>query len=304
MTIHLPVMGSEVVALLNLAPGATVVDGTFGGGGHTRLLAAAVGPEGRVIAVDRDPAAIERGRAMGLPEHVCVQHASYADLPDELAGWGVGLVDGIVLDLGLSSDQLADYDRGFSFQATGELDMRFDPRQGEPAWRLLERLNQEQLANLIYRYGEEGRSRVIARRIVERRRSQPIRTAEELASLVRGCVPRSRQQRIDPATRTFQALRIAVNQELQILEEALQRLPAILRIGGRIAVISFHSLEDRLVKHGFREHPLLDVVTRKPLRPSVEEMDQNPRARSARLRVAERRVDEPRVGEPRGGEPT
>jgi 16S rRNA (cytosine1402-N4)-methyltransferase len=228
---------------------------------------------------------------MGWPPQVNLYHASYADLPDLLPTLGIERVDGITLDLGLSSDQLADYDRGFSFQASGELDMRFDPGQGEPAWRLLERLNQEQLANLIYRYGEEGRSRVIARRIVERRRVQPIRTAGDLATLVRGCVPRSRHQRIDPATRTFQALRIAVNEELQVLETALQRLPQLLRVGGRIAVISFHSLEDRLVKHGFREHPQLEVLTRKPIRPSAEEMERNPRSRSARLRVAERRAE-------------
>ena len=289
MTVHLPVLGSEVIAELNLPLGAIVVDGTFGGGGHTRMLAAAVGEGGLVIGVDRDPSAIERGMAMDWPTQVTLHHASYGELPALLASLGIDRVDGILLDLGLSSDQLADYDRGFSFQASGALDMRFDPGEGEPAWRLLDRLNQEQLANLIYRYGEEGRSRVIARRIVERRRVQPIRTAEDLASLVRGCVPRSRQQRIDPATRTFQALRIAVNEELQVLERAIELLPHMLRTGGRMAVISFHSLEDRLVKHGFRQHPALEVVTRKPIRPAPEEMERNPRSRSARLRVAQRR---------------
>jgi 16S rRNA (cytosine1402-N4)-methyltransferase len=198
-------------------------------------------------------------------------------------------VDGILLDLGLSSDQLLDAERGFSFHSAGPLDLRFDPSRGEPAWKLVERLSAEHLANLIYRHGEERYSRRIARRIVETRRAAPIRTATDLARVVRQSVPRSHTERIDPATRTFQALRIAVNEELKWLEVGLRRLPDCLRPGGRLAVISFHSLEDRLVKESFRDDARVDVLTRRPVRPTEEECAVNPRSRSAKLRVAERK---------------
>jgi 16S rRNA (cytosine1402-N4)-methyltransferase len=201
----------------------------------------------------------------------------------------VEAVDGILLDVGLSSDQLADANRGFSFQSEGPLDLRFDTTRGEPAWKLIERLSAEHLADLIFAYGEERFSRRIARRIVETRRANPIHTASELARIVRASVPRSRDERIDPATRTFQALRIAVNEELKWLEVAVRRLPDCLGPGGRLAVISFHSLEDRLVKEGFRNDARLAVVTRRPVRPSENEVAANPRSRSAKLRVAERK---------------
>ena len=197
-------------------------------------------------------------------------------------------MDGILLDLGLSSDQLADQERGFSFSSTGPLDLRFDPMRGKPAWRLLERLSAEHLADLIYLYGEERYSRRIARAIVQRREENPVLAAADLAELVRRCVPRSRHDRIDPATRTFQALRIAVNDELKSLEIALRRLPDCLRPGGRLAVISFHSLEDRRVKEGFRDDPRLTPLTRKPITPSDVETAENPRSRSAKLRIAVR----------------
>jgi 16S rRNA (cytosine1402-N4)-methyltransferase len=216
-------------------------------------------------------------------------HANYSDLPEVLRELNVVAVDGILLDLGLSSDQLADANRGFSFHGTGALDLRFDPSRGEPASRLVERLSAEHLADLIYEYGEERYSRRIARRIVETRRSAPIKTAADLARVVREAVPRSRDERIDPATRTFQALRIAVNDELKWLEVALRRLPDCLRAGGRMAAISFHSLEDRLVKDAFRDDGRLTVCTRRPVRPSAEEVAANPRSRSAKLRVAERK---------------
>ena len=201
---------------------------------------------------------------------------------------GIAQVDGILLDLGLSSDQLADDQRGFSFSSTGPLDLRFDPMRGEPAKRLINRLSAEHLADLIYHYGEERYSRRVARAIVERRREKPIETAAELAELVRRCVPRSAVERIDPATRTFQALRIAVNDELKSLEIGLRRLPECLRPGGRLAIISFHSLEDRRVKDAFRNDPRLQVLTRKPIIAEPVERDENPRSRSAKLRVAER----------------
>jgi 16S rRNA (cytosine1402-N4)-methyltransferase len=196
-----------------------------------------------------------------------------------------------LLDLGFSSDQLADSERGFSFQSEGTLDLRFDTTRGEPAWRLIERLSAEHLADLIYKYGEERLSRRIARRIVEVRRATPIQTAGELARVIRSAVPRTRDERIDPATRTFQALRIYVNEELKWLEVALRRLPDCLRPGGRMAVISFHSLEDRLVKEAFRDNARLLVNTRRPLRATEEEIAANPRSRSAKLRIAERKAD-------------
>ncbi len=197
-------------------------------------------------------------------------------------------VDGILLDLGLSSDQLADANRGFSFQSDGPLDLRFDTSRGEPAWKMIDRLSAEHLADLIYEHGEERFSRRIARRIFEARRKASIRTASELAAIIRQSVPRKREDRIDPATRTFQALRIAVNEELKWLKVALRRLPDCLRPGGRLAIISFHSLEDRLVKESFRNDERLTVLTRRPLRATEEEVETNPRSRSAKFRVAER----------------
>jgi 16S rRNA (cytosine1402-N4)-methyltransferase len=293
-SIHLPVMLAEVLAGLSPQPGGVFVDGTLGGGGHTRALAERVGPSGTIISLDRDPAAIEAATRHLADLPVKPLQANFCDLPEVLAELGVAAVDGILLDLGLSSDQLADLERGFSFSSTGPLDLRFNPMQGKPAWRLLERLSAEHLADLIYAYGEERYSRRIARAIVERRRDHPVQTAAELAELVRGCVPRApcthgrRHDRIDPATRTFQALRIAVNDELKSLEIALRRLPDCLRPGGRLAVISFHSLEDRRVKEAFRGDPRLTPLTRKPLTPPDEETAGNPRSRSAKLRVAVR----------------
>lgn len=287
-TIHIPVLLDEVVEHLRPAAGNVLVDGTLGGGGHARALAERVQPRGRVIAVDLDPAAIERAEMSlaGLPVEVAA--GSYADVPELLAELGIAAVDGILLDLGLSSDQLAAADRGFSFQTDGELDLRFDPENGEPAWRMLARLSEQHLADLIYQFGEERFSRRIARKIVEQRRAGPIRTADQLAALVRSCVPRSRGHQIDPATRTFQALRIAVNGELDSLSTALRRLPGCLKPGGRLAIISFHSLEDRLVKQAFRDDERLQVITRKPVQASDDECHTNARARSAKLRVAER----------------
>lgn len=288
-SVHLPVMLAEVLARLAPHAGATIVDGTLGGGGHSRALAERIQPGGRVIALDRDPAAIEAARHHLAALPIQPVQANFCDLPEVLAEQGISVVDGILLDLGLSSDQLADAGRGFSFSSNGPLDLRFDPLQGKPAWRLLERLSAEHLADLIYHYGEERYSRRIARAIVQQRREKPIETAAELADLARRCVPRSRKERIDPATRTFQALRIAVNDELKSLEIALRRLPECLRPGGRLAVISFHSLEDRRVKEAFRDDPRLAPMERKPIVPSDEEIAANPRSRSAKLRVAVRK---------------
>ncbi len=287
-TVHTAVLPAEALHYLAPRPGQIIVDGTLGGGGHTRLIAEQVGESGRVLAFGRDPAAHERAERLlaGLP--VSLVRSDFRDLPEVLAQLEIPQVDGVLLDLGLSSDQLSDIERGFSFDSEGPLDLRFNPQEGEPAWRLVERLREETLADLIFQYGEERFSRRIARRIVERRRQEPVRTARQLAELVRGCVPRSRDERIDPATRTFQALRIAVNEELRSLELALERIPDCLRLGGRLVIISFHSLEDRLVKNAFRDDPRLHALTRKPVTAGEEELARNRRARSARLRAAER----------------
>lgn len=286
--LHVPVLVDEVLQWLEPQPGEIIVDGTVGGGGHARMLAERVLPGGRLVGLDRDRAALATAEQQlrGLP--VQLHHANFCDLPDVLKELGIERVDKVLLDLGVSSDQLADRERGFSFDSDGPLDMRMDTSQGEPAWKLLERLSADELADLIYRFGEERYSRRIARRIVQRRQQQPIRTAAELAQIVRACVPPGRRRHFDPATRTFQALRIAVNAELESLRLALERVPACLRPGGRLAVISFHSLEDRLVKHAFRSDPRLRPLTKKPVRPSEQEKLRNPRSRSARLRVAER----------------
>lgn len=285
---HVSVMADEVLEWLAPSPGQTFVDGTLGGGGHTRLLAQCVGDQGLVIGFDRDPAAIDRAAVhlRGLP--VQIVHADFREIPEVLAQLSLPPVAGVVLDLGLSSDQLADDARGFSFDAAGDLDLRFDPERGEPAWSLIRRLTEKALADVIYQYGEERLSRRIARQIVLRRQTKPIRTSRELADLVRGCVPRSPNHKIDPATRTFQALRIAVNDELTALERTLQRIPPAIAVGGRLAVISFHSLEDRLVKNAFRDDARYMPLTKKPIRPNESELFHNPRSRSARLRVAER----------------
>jgi 16S rRNA (cytosine1402-N4)-methyltransferase len=285
--VHVPVLSAEVLQWLEPRPEQVIVDGTLGGGGHTRLIAQRLGKDGFVLALDRDPAAVAAAEQnlAGLP--VKVAQANFCDLPAVLDELRRDVVDAVLLDLGLSSDQLADAQRGFSFEAAGPVDLRFDPEDGEPAWRLLARLPEPELADLIYQFGEERFSRRIARRIVEQRAQRPIQTAAELADLVRRCVPRSADG-IDPATRTFQALRIAVNHELESLELALKRIPDRLRPGGRLVVISFHSLEDRRVKEAFRSDSRLEALTKKPVRASEEEVHSNPRSRSAKLRVARR----------------
>ncbi len=288
-SIHIPVLVEEVIGGLQPKPRQILVDGTLGGGGHTCELARRVEPGGRIIALDRDPEAIRQGRERFNESAVQIIQSNFCDLPEVMSHLEIKSVDGVLLDLGLSSDQLADRGRGFSFSSDGPLDLRFDPQAGEPAWRLLERLREKTLADLIYQNGEERLSRRIARKIVERRQQGSIRTASELAALVRCCYPPAhRGRRIDPATRTFQALRIAVNDELKSLDIALRRLPQCVRPGGRIAMISFHSLEDRRVKCAFRDDPRYEALSRKPITASEEELTRNPRSRSAKLRIAQR----------------
>jgi 16S rRNA (cytosine1402-N4)-methyltransferase len=287
-SIHTSVLSAEVMSFLAVKPGMRVVDGTLGGGGHARLLAEAVGPDGLVIAIDRDPQAIDRGarELAGLP--VRFAQANYCDLPEVLDALSIPAVDGVLLDVGLSSDQLADASRGFSFDADGPLDLRFDPTEGEPAWKMVNRMKPENLADIIFEYGEERHSRRIARRIAAVRDKQPIRSARDFAAVVRSAIPRQTPPpRIDPATRTFQALRIAVNQELKSLRIALERIPTRLAAGGRLVVISFHSLEDRLVKQAFRSPQIWECLTRSPVEAREEEVLRNPRSRSAKLRAAQ-----------------
>jgi len=283
---HVPVMAAEVLQLLAPAPGQVVVDATVGAGGHARAMAERLGSTGRLIGLDQDPSMLElaRRRLEGLP--VTLVHANFDRLREVLDEQNVPAVDAVLADLGFASDQLEDAKRGLSFQQPGPLDMRLDPTQGEPASALLKRLNERDLANLIYQLGEERFSRRIARRIVETRRRTPIETTEQLAELVRKSVPRSRAHRIDPATRTFQALRIAVNDELGALDRLLAALPTCIKPGGRAAIISFHSLEDRRVKQAFRVKEVWEVLTSKPVQASEEEVRQNPRTRSAKLRAA------------------
>jgi len=287
-SLHTPVLAAEVMGLLDVRPGMRVVDGTLGGGGHSRLLADAVGPTGLVVAIDRDPAAIERGarELAGLP--VRFAQANFRDLPEVLDALAIDRVDRVLLDIGLSSDQLADDSRGFSFESDGPLDMRFDPTEGEPAWRIVNRMRPESLADIIHEFGEERHSRRIARRIAAVREREPIRSAREFARVVASAIPRQYPPpRIHPATRTFQALRIAVNQELKSLRIALERIPTRLAPGGRLAVIAFHSLEDRLVKEAFRNRQTWEALTRSPVEASAEEVLRNPRSRSAKLRAAQ-----------------
>lgn len=289
-TQHVPVLVAEVLDALRPAPGESFVDGTVGGGGHAEAISDRVGPTGLVIGLDRDDAALERVAQRLAGRAVKLVNSNYCDLPEVLAQLDIAGVHGVLLDLGLSSDQLADTERGFSFSSTGPLDLRFNTMAGEPATRLIERLSADHLQQLFSRYGEERYSPRIARKIVEVRRKHPIRTSADLAELVASVVPRTRDsERIHPATRVFQALRIAVNDELKSLEIGLRRIVDCLLPGGRFAVISFHSLEDRLVKEAFRNDPRLEPTTRRPIEASEAELDVNPRARSAKLRVAIRK---------------
>jgi 16S rRNA (cytosine1402-N4)-methyltransferase len=308
-TVHVTVLPDETLDLLAPRPGGRYIDGTLGGGGHTALLLARSAPDGRVLGIDADPAALDRARLRLSSEveagRLVLARGNFAALADLAGDAGFAPVDGILLDLGLSSDQLADRARGFSFAADAPLDMRFDPARGQSAAELVNTLDEADLADLIYRYGEERRSRAIARRIVAQRGRAPIERSGELARLVESVI-RGRPGGIHPATRTFQALRIAVNDELGSLEAALPAALDTLRPGGRIAVISFHSLEDRIVKHFFQAEergcvcprelpacvcgrsPRLRILTRHPVTAGEAELAANPRARSAKLRAAER----------------
>ena len=290
MTIHIPVLMDEVLEGLQPEGNKIIVDGTLGGAGHSAAILERLGPEGRLVSLDRDLDAVEKAAAKIDDERFTPIHGNYADFPEHLKSMGIEAVDGVLLDLGYSSDQLADADRGFSFKNEGDLDLRFDRLDGEPAWRLVNRLSEKHLADLIYNYGEERLSRRIARKMCAVRQADPIKTSQQLAHLVRSCVPRSKNHSIDPATRTFQAFRIAVNDELKFLQETMNRLSQFLNLDGRAAIISFHSLEDRIVKRAINASDSLEPINRKPITASDAELDANSRSRSAKLRVAKRIV--------------
>ena len=289
---HDPVMLEEVLDLFGGSDGGDYLDLTLGGGGHAQAILEHH-PRARLTGVDRDAKTLAATSAKmeQYGQRFRGFHVRF-DLVDQVVGGGLeGAFDGILMDLGMSSMQVDDPSRGFGFEADADLDMRMDRSGGETAADLLRRLSEKDLADLLFQFGDERRSRAIARRVVERRRQAPIRRTSELVDLVCRVLGGPRRGRIHPATRTFQALRIAVNDELGCLGRALPKCVGWLRKGGVMAAISFHSGEDRLVKRFFREHHggSLEVLTRKPLRPSERELDRNRRSRSAKLRAARRR---------------
>ena len=288
---HVPVLCDEVIDLLQPRDGGLYVDGTLGLGGHTQAILERSAPTGRVIGFEWDAEALARAQERLAPyqDRLRTVQASYADLLAELAALNVERIDGLLVDLGVSSLQLDRAERGFSFRTDAPLDMRMDRRNPVTAASLVARLSAEQLADMFYHYGEERQARRIARFLVEAREAEPVTTTGRLAEIVAAAVPRKfHPPRIHVATRVFQALRIAVNTELDNLVRLLETAPAVLAPGARIAVIAFHSLEDRIVKQAFAGNPAYRVLTRRPIEPQPAETQKNPRARSAKLRVAER----------------
>jgi 16S rRNA (cytosine1402-N4)-methyltransferase len=308
---HIPVLAEEVMSMLAPTPGSLHIDATLGGGGHTERILEATDPDGRLLGLHAEGPAIARVADRLQPrfgDRLVLRQVNFRDLATVAPAAGFDAVDGALFDLGLSSFQLADTERGFGFRAGGRLDMRFDPVRGVPAAELLATLDADELTALFRRYGEEPKASRIARAIVDARRSAPIATAEELAALVERVAPPNPRirRRTHPATRVFQALRIAVNEELDALEAGLAAAVDLLRPGGRLLVLSYHSLEDRIVKRFIASerrgctcppevpvcvcghHPRLRLLTRPSLTPTAAEIDANPRARSARLRAAER----------------
>ncbi len=310
---HIPVLQREILSGLRLRPGDTCIDGTLGGAGHAVAMLEAIAPNGRLLGVDADPAAIERGqtRLAGLAGRAVLCQSSFRRLAEIAQAYGFAEVRGVLLDLGISSYQLAEADRGFSFQTPGPLDMRMDPQGLLTAAEIVNEWPQDELADLIYRYGEEPRSRRVAQVIVQAR---PLHSTLDLADVVSRALGGHKGQRLHPATRVFQALRIAVNDELSALEAVLPQIVSLLAPGGRFAIISFHSLEDRIVKQFIQRetrdcicnieprmkrvagvtacncghHATLKVITRKPIQAGEAELEFNPRSRSAKLRIAER----------------
>lgn len=289
--IHQSVLLHEAVAALQPRTGGLYVDGNLGLGGHTHEILARSAPDGRVVAFEWDSAALAfaRDRLRNFGSRLQYVHDNFASLTARLAEMGIGTVDGLLLDLGLSSYQLDSSELGFSFRGSQPLDMRMDGRRRLNAAKLLATATEAELADIFYYYGEEKQARRIASFVVEARKSQKLERTDQLVRVVEQAVPKRFQpKKIHVATKVFQALRIAVNGELDNLASVLEQGPGLLTAGGRFCVISFHSLEDRLVKRFFQNNPQLEVVTKRPILPSVEEVQRNPRARSAKLRVAQK----------------
>ena len=285
---HVPVLLKEAIDFLAVKRGGTYLDATVGLGGHSYEIAKRLGAPGHLIGFDKDPAALERAheklKALDEPPQITLIHGSFAEVGERIAP---ASLDGLMADLGVSSLQLGDAARGFSFQAEGPLDMRMNPMSGDTAEQVVNHLDERELADVIYEFGEERRSRRIARAIV---RSRPIRTTKQLVEVISTAARSMKHERIHPATRTFQALRIFVNRELDDLKALLEATPRVLKPGGRLVVISFHSLEDRIVKDALRggKDKYFSVLTKKPQTASEEEIESNPRSRSAKMRAAER----------------
>ncbi len=286
---HTPVLLEEVLEQLDPTAGGVYADVTLGGGGHAKAILERSSPDGRLIGTDRDSSALEAAGAAlsGFGERATLRKARISELVAVLASLQIDKLDGVLADLGVSSVHLDRAERGFSFAKDGPIDMRMDPSEGETALELIGRSDPEELANLIYRYGEEHRSRKIARSLRRAYEEGELETTGDLRHAVHRAVG-GRRGRVDPATKTFQALRIAVNDELGELQALLEQAPHLLRLGGVVAVISFHSLEDRMVKHAFRDSEQLSPLTKRPIVASERERNDNPRSRSAKLRCARR----------------
>lgn len=309
MAQHIPVLGPEAVDALQVRPGGIYVDCTLGGGGHSLLIAQRLSKDGWLIGIDQDQEALERARERlsSTGVKLTLIHRNFRHLASILSSLKVEKVDGFLYDLGVSSPQLDEAERGFSYQKDAPLDMRMDRSQPLSAYEVVNTYSEEELADIIRRYGEERYYKRIARRIVERRKEGPIQTTKELAELVRQSIPaKARETGPHPAKRTFQAIRIAVNDELSALSQSLAQAVPLLKPGGRLVVITFHSLEDRICKQFFKEEsapcvcppglprcvcgkqPTLKIITKKPILPSQKEIEHNPRSRSAKMRVAEK----------------
>lgn len=293
---HDPVMLAEILRILPIVPGATVVDGTLGLAGHSIEMLARLAGSGRFMGMDWDSSMLKRARErIGRPSEVEIElvHSDYRNLPEEMEkrGWQA---DGILLDLGLNSAQIDDSERGIAFKEAGPLDMRMDRSSGEPASSMLNRMSLDQIEQILWDLGDERWAKAIARKVVERRKSTPLRTTQDLVDCVLAAVPvKARDKRIHPATRTFQAVRIAVNKELEGLEEAIAEIGRTLKPGGVLAVLSYHSGEDRATKRAMKElsEEGFEELYRKPATPTAEEIARNPRSRSAKLRAVRRKED-------------
>lgn len=287
--VHVPVLLREVMQHLRLEPGLIVVDGTVGAGGHSREMLKVIGSEGRLIGLDRDPMMLGHAAKVVSGPNVSLEHSSYVGMPAVLEKLGIPGVDRVLLDLGLSSDQLSDTSRGFGFQSDGPLDLRFDTSAGRSAAELLAQVSASELEMILREFGEEPLARPLSEHLVKRRGTQPIQTGAELAQAVSECPAFKRMGASEkhPATRVFQALRIAVNHELEHVEQGIsQSAYQALKPGGLLGVITFHSLEDRIVKNEFRNDQRWENLTSKPIPATPQEQRFNPRSRSAKLRVA------------------